>query len=155
MRCTASSLLSEYDQMIGSSEVPSSKSEAVDRIHRELCLRSLPSILQRVNNLFVPQEASSYDIQLQTFLFEQLFLLEQPRQLAFHRNCGYLHAQQDVFFSLNENLAQHSSLDLIFSCFDISLRVSPCRNQSVRRTFQNFLHQCGKFPSKFALVSLL
>ena len=45
-----------------------------------------PIELQTANNLLVLQEASSYDIRLQTISVEQLFLLEQLVQLTFQRN---------------------------------------------------------------------
>ena len=105
-------------------------------IHEGLFLRIGPSILacpapielQTANNLFVLQEASSYDTRLQTILFEQLFLLEQLGQLAY---CVKSLCSEKLLF-LNENFAQHLRLDF-------SLRVSPCQNDSVRSTFQNFL----------------
>ena len=62
--------------------------------------------LQTAKDHFVPQEASSYDIRLQTTLFEQPFLLEQLGQLAFQGNCVILYAQKELFPSLKENLAQ-------------------------------------------------
>ena len=69
--------LSNIDQIIHSTgNAPSIEDEAAYWIHEELCLRSLPSILvcpaqivlQKVNDIFVTQEAFSYDIPLQESL---------------------------------------------------------------------------------------
>ena len=82
IRCIASSFLSDNDQIIDSlDKVPSFENEAPDWILDEVWLHPRPSILvisarielQTVNNLFVPQEASSYDILLQTILIEPHF----------------------------------------------------------------------------------
>ena len=54
-------------------KVPSFESEAVDRIHEELCLHSRPSSLAYpARNALAPEEAFSYDILLQTAFIEQL-----------------------------------------------------------------------------------
>ena len=83
------------DQIIDSPDkVPSFENEAAHKIREELCLHIEPSFLacpaqidlQTAYNLFVPQEAFSCDIRLQTILFERLFLLEQLGQVAFQRN---------------------------------------------------------------------
>ena len=64
---------------------------------------------------------------------------EQLDQLSFRANCSDFCAQKESFPFLNKKCAQHLSLDLIFSYFDISLSVFRCRNASEKRTFQNFL----------------
>ena len=126
----------------------------MDRIHEELCVHPRPSnltfpawiVLCTVSKLFAFEDAFSYDILLQIVLIEQLFLLEQLGQLARQEICVNLYAQKELLLFLIESFAQHSSLDLILSCFDTSLRDSPCGNASVNRTFQNFLFQSPMLP---------
>ena len=80
--CISNDSLSWNDQKIDSlGNVPSFKSEAVDMILEELCLRFRPSILaylarigiQTENNLSVLQGAISCGTPLQRVLIEQLF----------------------------------------------------------------------------------
>ena len=54
-------------------------------------------------------------------------------------------AQKESFPFLKKNHAQHLSLDLIFSCFDLSLSVPQCLNASDQRKFQTFLCLSDKF----------
>ena len=98
--------------------VPCVENESVGLIHGESCTLKI-----------------SYDIPLQRVLIQQRFLLEQLGRLAIRGNRGFLDAQKN----LNETPAQHVSLDLAFSCFDISPRVSPYWYERVMNVSQNFL----------------
>ena len=94
-RCTTNLFPFGIYQIIDSpGKVPSSENEAAYLIQEEFCLRTAPSFLacptrvalQTENNLFVLQDASSYDIRLQIIWFERHLLLEQLGQLVFQGN---------------------------------------------------------------------
>ena len=112
-------------------------------IREELCLHFQPSILaepariglRKAKDSFVHQKTTSYDIPLQRVLIQQLPLLAQLDQLAIQGNRGFLHAQKESFLFLNAALAQHLSLDLIFSV--------PVR-QCTKRRFKTFPYQSEK-----------
>ena len=146
IRCIASPFLSENGQIFDSSDkVPSFENEAVAWILEELCLHI------RLNSCWSSSDRASDMIFLflkkhsQIILIEPLVLLEQLDQLAFQRNCGYLDDQKEFFLFLNETLARRSSLDLSFSSFETSPRVSPCQYESAKKTSQNFLYWSDKF----------
>ena len=120
----ANSFLSENDQILDSlGKVPSSEIEAAYLIHEELSLRIGPSILacpapielQTADNLFVPQEASSCDLRLQTILFGQLFLVELS-QLAIPRN-GVISMFRKNFLSSEREFCTTNESQLDFLLF--------------------------------------
>ena len=108
-------------------------------ILEELCLHFRPSFLAypariglQTANDFVPQKTISYDIPVQSVLIQQLL---SSRSLISSGSRGFLDAQKESLLFLNAALAQHVSLDLIFSV--------PVR-QCTKRRFRTFPYQSEK-----------
>ena len=146
--------LSECQIIDSLGKVSSFQHGAAYRIHEELCLRTTPSILagptqialQAVNNLFVLQEASSYDILLQTVVdSSNSFSSKRLIRSQFKDVADISILRKNPFSFLNDAPAQHLSLDLTFSCLDTSLHVSLCQYESAKKTSQNFLFESEKF----------